>query len=131
MSKPDMRRTELETSIPPVLLTESKKTKDTSTGVAAFLATSVITDQPLKPDGGSSTQTRPSPAHKMQETDDRLSLPIFKGDTPITLFISGLRKKTSISNNTIFSERVQAGLKTRVDELMLALEAKGKKLRLT
>ncbi|KAL2018083.1 hypothetical protein VTK56DRAFT_1269 [Thermocarpiscus australiensis] len=70
-------------------------------------------------------QPRALPVQNTQHTDDWLSLPIFRDDTPIALLISGLRKKASFNSNRTFSARVQLGLKTRVDELMLALEAKG------
>jgi len=104
VSKPDIRRAELETSVPPVLLTESKTTKEVSAGVTTPLATPLVaTDAPVKSDAGGFTETRPSPVHNTQDTDDRLNLLIFKDGTPIELLISGLRKKTSFPNNIAFS----------------------------
>ncbi len=125
VSTPNICGAELETSTPPVVLTQKKTTKEVSASVATPLATPVVA---MESDVGGSTQPRPSPVHNTRDTDDRLSLPIFKGDTAIVLLISGLRKQTNLDSNRTFTARVQLGLKTRVDELMLALEAKGEKL---
>ena len=124
---------ELKTIISSGLPTKSKMTKEVSAGVTASLGTPVVAaDVPEKSRVGEDfSQPRPSPVQNTQDADDWLSLPVFKGDIPIMLLISGLRKQASVNRNRTFSARVQLGLKTRIDELMLALTARGAKSELT
>ena len=67
-----------------------------------------------------------------QGADEWLSIPVAADDTPITLHISGLEKESPFfSSSKVFSIKVWLGLRTRVDELILALMAKGKNAQIS
>jgi hypothetical protein len=62
-----------------------------------------------------------------QGEDDSLKMPISEGDIAMTVLISGLRKASEIESPKLYSAKVTLGSNTRVDELILALMAKGKR----
>ena len=60
------------------------------------------------------------------EVDDELTMPILQDDVPVTLLISGLKKKRFAITDSVCMVKVKAGSRTRIDELIMTLNAKGR-----
>jgi hypothetical protein len=60
------------------------------------------------------------------EVDDELTMPILQDDVPVMLLISGLKKKRFAITDSVCTVKVKAGSRTRIDELIMTLNAKGR-----